>query len=145
MVQVSSSVVIRKPIQEVFAYTASPVNGPAFIPNLSENTNIRPKQSCAGQTFDWRFNMAGVDLKGKAEVTEFVPPQRVKIVTTGDNNTTWLYTFEEFDGGTRVTAQVVYELVESAFRKIANKLIIDKLNQRTAEQMLHNLKTILES
>ncbi|KKQ53156.1 hypothetical protein A2865_02585 [Candidatus Woesebacteria bacterium RIFCSPHIGHO2_01_FULL_39_17] len=144
MAKVSASVVINKPIQEVFKYTASPVNGPAFIPNLNENTNIQPEQPGLGQTFDWRFNMAGVDLKGKAEVTEYEASHKVTIKTTGDSNTTWIYTFQEESGGTQVSAEVDYEIVESALQKIANRVLIDKLNQRTAEQMLENLKTILE-
>ena len=144
MAKVSASVVINKPIQEVFEYTASPVNGPAFIPNLNENTNIQPEQIGLGQTFDWRFNLAGVDLKGKAEVAEYDPPHKSTIKTTGDSNTTWVYTFQEENGGTKVTAEVEYEIVESALQKVANRMVVDKLNQRTAEQMLQNLKTILE-
>ena len=66
-----SEIVINKPINEVFEYMASPHNGPAFTPNLNENTNIFPEKESVGQKFDWRFNMAGVDLRGKAEVTEF--------------------------------------------------------------------------
>lgn len=144
MAKVSASVAINKPIQEVFDYAASPVNGPAFIPNLNENTNIQPEQPGLGQTFDWRFNLAGVDLKGKAEVLGYEPPHKVVIKTTGDSNTTWIYTFQEERGGTRVSAEVDYEIVESALQKIANRVVVDKLNQRTAEQMLENLKTILE-
>lgn len=144
MAKVSASVVVNKPIQEVFEYAASPVNGPAFIPNLNENTNIQPEQPSLGQTFNWRFNMAGVDLKGQAEVTEYEAPHKVAIKTTGDSNTTWIYKFQEENGGTRVSAEIDYELVESALQKFTNRIVIDKLNQRTAEQMLENLKTILE-
>lgn len=145
MARASASIIIHKPIQEVFDYTASPVNGPAFIPNLNENTNVEPETPSLGQTFDWRFTMAGVDLKGKAEVTEFDRPRLVTIRTTGDSETTWMYTFEEADEGTKVSVDVAYEIVESALKKIVNRMVIDKLNQRTIEQMLDNLKTILES
>ncbi len=144
MAKVSSSVVINKPIQEVFAYTASPRNGPAFIPNLNENNNITPEESGVGQSFDWRFNLAGVDLRGKAEVTEFNPPHSAKIVSTGDGNSTWSYSFHEENGGTKVALEIDYQITENALQRIANKLVIDKLNQRTVEQSLENLKTILE-
>lgn len=145
MAKVVASILIDKPIDEVFEYTASPLNGPAFIPNLNENTNIQPEKSSVGQTFDWRFNMAGVDLRGKAEVTEFEPPHKVKIVTTGDSNTTWVWSFQAENSSTRVSTEVEYELIESVWQKIINKTIVDKLNQRSAEQMLENLRIILES
>lgn len=144
MAKVSASILINKPIRKVFEYTASPINGPAFIPNLSENANMHPKKPCLGQTFDWRFTMTGIDLKGKAVVTEFDPPHKTTITTSGDSKATWIYTFQKENGGTRVTIEVKYEIAENMLKKIANKLIINKLNQRTAEQMLNNLKTILE-
>ena len=68
MSKVHASVVVGKPIEEVFDYAATPFNGPAFIPNLNENTNMIPTEVGKGQVFDWRFNMVGVDLRGKAEV-----------------------------------------------------------------------------
>lgn len=145
MAKASASVVIHKPVQEVFEYTASPVNGPAFIPNLNENSNIQPEQAGVGQTFDWRFNMAGVDLRGKAEVTEYEAPHKAKIVSTGDSSSTWIYSFQEEDGGTKVTLDVEYEIADSAVKKLADKLVVEQLNQRSAEQSLENLKTILES
>lgn len=145
MAKVHVSTIIHKPIQEVFDYTASPANGPAFIPNLNENSNIQPEQPGVGQKFDWRFNMAGVDLRGQAEVTEYNSPHNAKIVSTGDTTSTWVYSFQEKDGGTEVNLEVEYEVAETAVQKMANKLIIEQLNQRSAEQSLANLKTILES
>ena len=88
--------------------------------------------------------MAGVDLRGQAEITEYNSPHNVKIVSTGDSSSTWVYSFEEADGGTKVTLKVDYEIAESAMQKLANKLVVEQLNQKSAEQSLENLKTILE-
>lgn len=150
MSKVQSSVIIDKPIEEVFDYAASPHNGPAFIPNLNENANINPakvdgRNSGIGQTFDWRFNMAGVDLRGKAEVTEYNRPNRVKIVSTGDSDSSWTYTFEEEGSGTKVNIALDYEFSENALKRLANKVVVDKLAQKTCEQMADNLKLILEN
>lgn len=145
MTKVSSSITISKPIKEVFEYMASPHNGPAFIPNLNENTNIFPEEDNVGQKFDWRFNMAGVDLRGKAEVAEYTPPTKVVISSKGDADSTWTYALEEADGGTKVSVEIDYELAETALQRIANKTVISKIAQKTTEQMLDNLKVILES
>ena len=144
MAKASTSIVINKPLQEVFDYTASPYNGPAFIPNLNENINIHPEQPGIGQKWDWRFNMGGVDLRGQAEVTEVDPPHKVKIVSTGGSNSTWVYSFQEENGGTRVTVDIDYVIADTVLLKIADSLVIERLNQRTVEQSLDNLKTILE-
>lgn len=145
MAKANASIVIHKPIQEVFKYTASPHNGPAFISNLNENSNIQPEQAGVGQKFDWRFNMQGVDLRGQAEVTEYDPPHKSKIVSTGGSSSTWIYSFQEEGDGTKVTLEVEYEVPENVMNKLANKLIIEKMNQDSAEQSLQNLKTILEN
>ena len=145
MAKATSSITINKPIKEVFEYMASPHNGPAFTPNLNENTNIFPEKDGLGQKFDWRFNMAGVDLRGKAEVTEYTPPTKAVISSKGDADSTWTYTLEETDGGTKVVVEIDYELAETAVQRIANKMVINKLAQKTTEQMLENLKVILEA
>ena len=145
MAKVTSSITINKPIKEVFEYMASPHNGPAFTPNLNENTNIFPEKDGVGQKFDWRFNMAGVDLHGKGEVTEYAPPNKVVISSKGDVDSTWTYTLEEAGGDTKVMVEIDYELAESAVQRIANKMGINKLAQKTTEQMLENLKVILEA
>ena len=145
MAKATSSITIKKPIKEVFEYMASPHNGPAFTPNLNENTNIFPEKDGMGQKFDWRFNMAGVDLRGKGEVTEYTPPTKVVISSKGDADSTWTYMLEEADGGTKVVVEIDYELAETAMQRIANKMVINKLAQKTTEQMLENLKVILET
>jgi uncharacterized membrane protein len=144
MAKISSSILINKPVEEVFDYAASPYNGPAFIPNLNENTNIRPEKPGAGQKFEWRFNLLGVDVTGTAEVAEFQRPNLVVMKTEGGTNSTWTYKFEEEDGGTRVSVEIEYDLPANLFERLTNKLVVDKVNQRTSEQMLGNLKTILE-
>lgn len=145
MAKVSSSILINKPIEQVFDFAASPINGSKFIPNLSENTNINPVEPEVGQTFDWHFNMFGMSLSGKAEVTEFERPNKAVIKTGGNNKTTWTYSFEKEDSGTKVTVEVDYELHEDILRKFVDKMVIDKMNQRSAEQMVENLKTIIEA
>ena len=89
--------------------------------------------------------MAGVDLRGKAEVTEYVAPAKVVISSKGDADSTWTYTLEEAGGGTKVSVGIDYELAETALQRIVNKAVVSKLAQKTTEQMLENLKVILET
>jgi len=144
MTKVLSSIAINSSVDEVFVYMASPHNGPAFIPNLNENTNIFPEEDGVGQKFDWRFNMAGVDLRGKGEVTEYEMPNKVVISSNGDIDSVWTYLVEESEGGVKVSVEVDYELSETALQRVTNDAVISKLTQKTAEQMLDNLKVILE-
>ena len=146
MASAKALIVIRKPVSEVFEYTASAENGPAFIPNLNENTNITPEKAGVDQTFDWRFNMAGADLRGKAEGIAFVLDKKVTLRLTGDVNATWDYTFDDLgDGTTRITTEILYEVEPTVLQKVVNATLLDRINQNTIEQMFDNLKLILES
>ena len=61
-------------------------------------------------------------------------------------NATWDYVFEDLgDGTTRVTSEVVYDIPATIVEKIVNNKLLDRINQHTLEQMLDNLKLILES
>lgn len=144
MAKVGSSLIINKPIEEVFDYFADLHNGPAVIPNLIENTNIIPDKSGRGQKFNWRYNLAGVDLTGDGVVTKYERPNLVEYKTTGGGVSTWIYKFDVDGGGTKVAVEVDYELPEGVLKKIGNPSVVDKLNQHSAEEMLKNLKTILE-
>lgn len=146
MTTVKSELVIDKPIREIFTYMASPHNGPAFVPNLSENTNIFPEADGVGQKFDWRFNMAGVDMRGKAEITEYDAPNKVVISSTGDADSNWIYELDSIDeNSTNVSVEIEYNLSETVLQRIANNAVINKIAQKTTEQMLDSLKLIMEA
>lgn len=146
MPNASGEVTINKPLAEVFEYTASAYNGPAFIPNLNENTHITPEEACLEQTFDWRFNMAGVDLKGKASGLNYDVNERVTLKLEGDVNATWDYKFSAVDDHTtHIYSEVIYDVDASKLQRMVNATIMDKINQHTLDQMLANLKIILES
>jgi uncharacterized membrane protein len=146
MPNASGEVIINRPLAEVFDYTASAHNGPAFIPNLNENTNITPDEPSIDQTFDWRFNMAGVDLRGKASGLNYEVGERVTLKLEGDVTATWDYQFSAVDdGSTRIYSEVNYDVEAGKMQKMVNVAVLDKINQHTLDQMLANLKLILES
>lgn len=146
MANASGEVTINRPLAEVFEYTASAHNGPAFIPNLNENTDITPDEPSIDQTFNWRFNMAGVDLRGKASGLAYEVNERVTLKLEGDVDATWDYQFSAVDEGTtRIHSEVNYEVEGSKLAKMVNLAVLDSINQHTLDQMLANLKLILES
>ena len=144
MPKVTASVTINTQPEKVYDYAASPTNGPMFLPNLNENTNISASQTQVGQSWDWRFNMAGVDLKGSSEVTEVDRPNKWSLRTTGGAESQWTYTFTPENGGTHIALEVEYQIPHDVLSKAATP-VIEKLNQTNADQALQNLKTIMEA
>jgi len=146
MANASGTVVIHRPLAEVFEYTASAYNGPAFIPNLAENTHITPAEPSIDQTFQWRFTMAGVELRGTASGLAYEVNERVTLRLTGDVDAAWDYRFTAVDEHTtRIDSEVTYEVEGSKLAQMVNLAVLDTINQHTLDQMLANLKLILES
>lgn len=143
MYQVEASKVINAPLEETYEKTASPHTGPIFIPNLNENSKIVPDQTQVGQRFEWRYNFFGVDLRGTGEVIAMEPNKSWTLETKGDAQSRWYYTFQPDGGGTRVTLRVEYEVPDTAFARVSRP-VSEKMNQRSCEQALDNLKAWLE-
>lgn len=60
-----------------------------------------------------------------------------------DGEHTW--TYESVEGGTRVTVDMEYAVPGAALGKIADRLIVERMQARSFEQSLENLKMLCES
>ena len=133
----------RKP-EAVIDYIADVENHPAFIPPLKSVANIAGDPKRKGTHWDWTFVMAGVEIKGKAETADYQAGKRYSFKTTGIDST-FIYTVEAADGGSRVTADVVYEVPQGVLAKIADKAVVERMNERDADKAAQSLKTILDT
>jgi hypothetical protein len=52
---------------------------------------------------------------------------------------------EPADGGSRVTADVVYEVPQGVLAKVADKAVVERMNEGDADRAAQSLKTILDS
>jgi len=133
----------RKP-EAVIDYLSDVENHPAFIPPLKSVANIAGDPKRKGTRWDWTFVMAGVEINGKAETSEYQAGKRYAFKTTGIEST-FSYSVEPADGGSRVTADVDYEVPQGVLAKIADKAVVEKMNERDADKAAQTLKTILDS
>jgi len=133
----------RKP-EAVIDYISDVENHPAFIPPLKSVANIAGDPKRKGTRWDWTFVMAGVEINGKAETAEYQSGKRYSFKTTGIDST-FIYSVEPADGGSRVTADVVYEVPQGVLAKIADKAVVERMNERDADKAAQTLKTILDS
>jgi carbon monoxide dehydrogenase subunit G len=133
----------RKP-EAVIDYISDVENHPAFIPPLKSVANIAGDPKRKGTSWDWTFVMAGVEINGKAETADYQAGKRYSFKTTGIDST-FIYSAEAADGGSQVTADVVYEVPQGVLAKIADKAVVERMNERDADQAAQNLKTILDS
>jgi uncharacterized membrane protein len=60
-----------------------------------------------------------------------------------DGRHTW--TYETVNGGTRVTLELEYKVPGAALGKIADRLIVERMQSRAFQQSLENLKMLCEA
>ncbi len=88
--------------------------------------------------------MAGVDIRGTAEVTSLEPLKRWALRTEGGVRSEWVYSFSPEREGTQVRLHIDYEVPRSVLGKLAGP-VVERLNQKNAEEALANLKIIPET
>ena len=79
MAKVKKSVSISAPVEKVFNYLADQKSQPDWIPSMVEVWDT--SEPAVGNTFKWKYKMAGVLLEGETTVTELVPNKSLRTVS----------------------------------------------------------------
>jgi Polyketide cyclase / dehydrase and lipid transport len=73
-----ATIVIERPIHEVFAFLAEGTNDPKFSPRVLEIANTTGGQVAVGTVFASTVKDAGMKSKREFKLTEFDPPTRIR-------------------------------------------------------------------
>ncbi len=141
-----TSVVIDRPVSDVFAFTADPANYPIWQPTsaVSELTSDGPPG--IGSTGRNVTKLFGRTIESEWIAREYEPDRRISIETTsGPAHWTATWTCEPANGGTRFTWTVDLKAgFGGAFGRMTDAAILG-IFQRQSESNLENLKRLLEA
>ncbi len=143
MAKVEKTITINAPVEKVFAFMEDPANLPAIWPSMVEVKNIKPEPA-GGYNYDWIYKMGGMHIEGSSKTAEYEQNKRLvdKSSKGIESEFTWIYQPE--GGGTKLTVEVAYKVPVPVLGKLAESLIV-KMNEREADTLLHNLKSIMEA
>lgn len=144
---IRKTMMIDRPVEEVFGYAANPVNWYQFYVGLSEPENLVGTGE-VGTTMDMKYSMLGMHLPISLEVTKNLREGSScywsgHIKGAVSSKQSWTYNTE--GSGTEVNLDMEYELPGSVLGKVANKLVVQKLMANSMEQTMKNLKDICEA
>jgi uncharacterized membrane protein len=142
MAKIQKSITINGPVDRVFAYVDDVMTSPEWLPSMMEVRDVTG--SGVGQHYRWRYKMAGVPLNGESTVTEHIPNERRVTDSKGGVLSTWTYTFEPHDGGTKLGIEIEYTIPVPVLGKLAEKLVL-KRNEREADTAMENIKDKMEA
>ena len=137
-----SSIVINASAENVYNYLADQMKQPEWLPGMIEVTDSTGNE--VGDTFKWKYKMAGIMLSGETTVEELVPNRRIATRSKGGASSYWVFDIKEEHGSTQLDLDIEYTLPVPVLGKIAEKAIL-KRNQRETDMALQNIKEILES
>jgi uncharacterized protein YndB with AHSA1/START domain len=106
------TVVIDRPIEDVFAFLADGENDPKFSPRVLEIAKTTDGPPAVGTRYASTVKDAGMKTKREFELTEFEPPSRIRWAERSKNLVTASeggYDLEREGSGTRVTIFNVLE------------------------------------
>lgn len=138
--QVSRSVMIHRPPDEVFAFLAEIRNMPSWQPNVHEVVHTSDGDVGKGST----FHVTGPSYSARSRITRFEPPKSLALTTTflfGKGEIA--YELEPVDGETRLHGTVTVKLGMLA-GAIAPRAELLRRGEDEVETSLSNVKRMLE-
>ena len=142
MAKLVKSVTIHAPVDKVYNYMTEPTNLPEIWPSMVEIKDVQ--QSPDGKAkYHWKYKMAGLFFEGDTETVEVVPNQRVVTHNTGGIPSSFVWTYQPENGGTKLTVEVEYTVPVPVLGKLAEAAVV-KINEHEADTLLANLKTRME-
>lgn len=143
MIEVERSIVINRPVGDVFAYAVDPANEPQWQDGVVSAHISSGSEPGVGAEMSETRKFLGREMESTIKVTEFEPNKKfVGKVTDGPVPFEVTETFEAMDGGTKVTIHIQGE--PGGFFKLAGGMVKKQLESQTAADF-EKLKKILES
>jgi hypothetical protein len=142
-VDIQTAIEIARPRHEVADYAANPDNATAWYVNIESVEWRSPKPLAVGSRVAFVARFLGRRLAYTYEVRELVPGERFVMSTDeGPFPMETTYTWEDADGGTRMTLRNRGE--PSGFVKVAGPVMASAL-RRANKNDLARLREILEA
>ena len=143
MSKVAQSVEVKCTPDSLMEYIVDVTNHPAFIGPLKSVTNVKGDVKKPGTSWDWVFNIAGVELSGKAETVRYVPAKEFVYKTTTGAKSTFTYRADSAGAKTKLSLNVEYEVPTNALGKMKASMF-EKLNEAESKRVVENLRALLE-
>jgi hypothetical protein len=138
-----NTVLITRPLNEVFAYLADFQNIPAWNYAIEQTTKTSPGPPGVGATYQQTRTLPRRSQED-FQVTVFEPPSRLTIRGQfGPFRATTSYLLEPGAGGTRLTNKVELE-PSSAMLRLISPLAVPRVKEAVARN-LSSLKRLLET
>jgi uncharacterized protein YndB with AHSA1/START domain len=141
MIKNEVTIHINRPVEQVFTFLADTKNLRSWQSDLVENEQLTEEPLRVGSRFREVRRTGSRNSEIQAEMTVFEPNKRFATKTLTKPQVTVSNTFEEENGGTRITYKFV--MITSGFMRLLEPLIAGSMKKDT-DSDFEKLKHLLE-
>jgi hypothetical protein len=142
MIHIEESIIINRPIEEVFAFTSETKNLPLWQTDVLEARQTPEGPVQVGTKLTLVRAFMGRKMEGASDIVEYAPPTRYAYKTTSGPEVMGVNTCEAVAGGTRFTT--TFDMQTGGLFSLADPLVARTI-KRSVESGLATLKDVLES
>lgn len=141
----TSSIVINRPVPDVFAYVENVRTMPDYLKFVREAAPVSGNPGEIGYTIRVASDVAGRSMENKSELTEYEEHKRTTYRSRKPITMSITHEYEEADGGATKLTRTTTADMETAnfFFKLAGPMLVKSVAKET-EAGLARLKEILE-
>ncbi|WP_024365535.1 SRPBCC family protein [Arthrobacter sp. TB 26] len=147
MGHIKQSIQIDAPVDRVTEIATDPNHWASWWVNLSEAKTVEGDGS-AGTVVKHSYLMAGVPFPVTTRVVENTPTasggKHVRIEFEGPLKGWQTWEYEPESNGTKVSIEIEYNVPGAAIGKFADRVLVERLQERAREHTLENLKLMAE-
>jgi coenzyme Q-binding protein COQ10 len=148
MARIKDSIFIDAPPEKVHAFAADPHKWSSWFVGLGEAKSVEGDNS-PGTVITQSYLMAGMHIPLTTKVIENRTEADGSFHWKGENEGSlagWIsWDYEPKDNGTMVTFEIEYAVPGSVLGKVADRLFIERNQERAARLTLENLKELTEA
>ena len=148
MARIKESIYIDAPVKKVHEVADDPTTWSTWYAGLGEAERIEGDKG-PGTVVEQSYLLAGVHLPVTTKVTENCEDPdgscHWKSVFEGPLSGWQNWDYEPSNGGTKVTAEIEYSVPASVLGKVADRLFIERMQERATRQTLQSLKQLIEA
>src|SRR4051812_14895637 len=135
MTRVAQSVEVKCTPDSLMEYIVDVTNHPAFIGPLKSVTNVKGDVRKPGTSWDWVYNISGVELTGKAETVRLVPAKEFIYKTTTGAKSPITYKADAAGPRNKLSLNVEYEVPTNENGKMKASMF-ENLNEQEGKHVV---------
>jgi uncharacterized membrane protein len=143
MARIEENVEIKRPVEQVFAYTTDAKSWPKWQSIIVESEQTSAGPFSVGTSFRGTTRLMGRSMPWTAKVTEFEANRMYrKNIDSGTVTIAQHNTYQPLEGGTRFT--IIYDMRVGGFMKIMSPVLASSM-RKELKKSLGTLKSVLEA